>query len=283
MVQPESKPIFFTSKYQETIDWKDKVSFSDEILLISFAPNGRSMPNSPFGSFYVTQPLSFDEFQRKVDEIESRFRSMNVPELMIIHPPSYYKDFVNPEWLQDTGFINQYGEFNQAIDLNGPVELHKMQVRKLEKLSTSEWNIEKIEFADFKKLHDFISMCRRYQNLVINIEWEKLNLLKNTFPEQYEGWVIKKDNEWASALITVRVSSEVMYYYLPATLPRFKKDSPMVALLDHVTKSARKLGFKFLDLGISSLNGEKQAGLYVFKERMGAKEFERITFTKRLY
>ena len=56
----------------------------------------------------------------------------------------------------------------------------------------------------------------------------------------------------------------------------------MVLLMVSLMESLTSKGAKLLDLGLSSIDGKKQSGLYAFKKRMGAKETASLVYEKDL-
>jgi hypothetical protein len=154
-----------------------------------------------------------------------------------------------------------------------------MELRKLHRLKNQNCTIEQTQ--DFKQFFDFLSSCRSEQGLAINIDYPTLTALKLAFPNNFEIWIVKKDHKWISAVLMTKVCNGIWYYYLPGTLNAFKSLSPMVLLLDHLINHYKKTS-DIIDLGVSSIQGEKQTGLYQFKKHMGAQDMEKITFQKRL-
>ncbi len=59
-------------------------------------------------------------------------------------------------------------------------------------------------------------------------------------------------------------------------------ESPMVFLIVSMANWCKERNIDFLDLGISSIEGQLQQGLYDFKKRMGAIDAEKWTFELEL-
>jgi lipid II:glycine glycyltransferase (peptidoglycan interpeptide bridge formation enzyme) len=77
-------------------------------------------------------------------------------------------------------------------------------------------------------------------------------------------------------------SDNSLYYFLPATGVDFLSESPMVFLIVAMANWCKERNIQFLDLGISSVEGHLQQGLYDFKKRMGAKDSEKWTLEQSL-
>ncbi|MEM9897232.1 MAG: GNAT family N-acetyltransferase, partial [Bacteroidota bacterium] len=83
----------------------------------------------------------------------------------------------------------------------------------------------------------------------------------------------------SAACISVRVTSKIAYYFLPGTSPLFRSHSPMVLLIAGMVAYYKEQNLQFLDLGVSSIQGKPQETLRLFKQRMGAQECLKSTFT----
>ncbi|MEM7298951.1 MAG: GNAT family N-acetyltransferase, partial [Bacteroidota bacterium] len=120
------------------------------------------------------------------------------------------------------------------------------------------------------------------QGLQINISWSLLNTLAKKMPTTYECFGVFRGDKISAICIAVNFTNEVAYYYLPGTSPMFRNQSPMVLLIAGMVDYYRKKGFRYLDLGLSSVQGQAQETLRLFKERMGAEETDKPTFIKSI-
>ncbi|MEO9474927.1 MAG: GNAT family N-acetyltransferase [Cyclobacteriaceae bacterium] len=227
-----------------------------------------SIPFSPFGGIKIKKTVSLADFHCYMDDLTKRLKGLAVNQITLKPPPEYYTDFVPLTWLDQHGFETGFTDTNQFVDLKKTIELHQMQKRKLRQ--AHGFNIRKCSFEEFPVIHQFIADCRESQNLTINISLKKLQNLVEQFPDKYEAFVAEYNGQIASAVIMAYPTAEVAYYYLPATHPDFKKDSPMVPLLNHLYQHCKNLGYLYFDLGISSIEGAVQSSLALFKTRMGA-------------
>lgn len=281
----EPGPLFYSNSYLIHQEYEHLVRFSSvgegygiHIVLDIQHKKAISLPKTLFGSFW-SQRISFDQFVEFEIRICDMLRKAGIKAVEIIHPSSIIPTYVPSSWLVKVGYARLYEEINQHIDLTGAIEVHPMELRKLNR-NESRFSID--QSTDFSMLHDFIRQCRLEQGLEINIEKNTLLNLIQSNPDRYLGFTVKDDDMVISALIAVIISPEVVYYYLPATRKAYRSSSPMVSLMDYIYRYFKTTGFKTLDLGISSKRGIPQQGLYEFKKRMGARETSKKVFIKEL-
>ena len=156
-----------------------------------------------------------------------------------------------------------------------------MQQRRIRKCLKAGFVFEQI--SDVNKLesvYEFLAECRDQQGLKINISKDLFMESFLRLPEQYKAFAIfTSDRQMIAATVTLKVTEEIIYNYLPGSLKEFNDYSPMAFLLIELIKIFNENGFNYLDLGISSINGKPQEGLAVFKDRMGAIRSEKLTFS----
>ncbi|MEQ9404276.1 MAG: GNAT family N-acetyltransferase [Cyclobacteriaceae bacterium] len=220
-----------------------------------------------------------DQFLSLIDEIKIDLSSKGIEALQIKQPPGCYTDFVPREFFQFAGFEEKHADINQQIELKSNWEqtIHTMQKRKLDSLKAENFEFRKMENEELETAHKFIDVCRQAQDLKINISYELLRQLTDS-TDAYDIFGVFREGKISSLCIAVRVTDKVAYYYLPATSPMFRSQSPMVMLIAGMVDYYCKLNYDFLDLGISSVEGKAQESLRIFKERMGASQSEKSTW-----
>lgn len=241
----------------------------------------QSLPGSPFGGLF-SPSLTQKSFLNFFSRMEKTLKETGVKKITLTQPPFYYSGFGENGWLAQAGYAQEIVEINQYIPMDGRLidKLHSMQRRKLK--PKKPLTFESAGLKDIPEIHRFIAACRQLQGLIINITVERLMALFETFPDRYQAYVVRLEGKIISALIVSIPVQDIVYYFLPATHPDFKKLSPMVPLMTHVFDLYAGNGFSYMDLGISSIRGNPQEGLMKFKERMGALNTSRITWSRLL-
>ena len=239
-----------------------------------------SIPRSPFGSFFSGKKSDQNAFSQFLDAVKKDLKSRNIKKLTIYHPPSIYAGFVSEKWLRHTGFKKDFSDINQHICLNSTWKegIHKMQARKIEFLAQEGFEFRQIGAEKIDIVYQFILACRQVQGLNINISLALLQKLSDT-TQAYHLFGVFRENNMSSVCVSVKITDKIAYYYLPATSPTFKSHSPMVLLIAGMVGHYRSRGFEYLDMGMSSIRGQPQEGLKVFKERMGARETPKATWS----
>jgi hypothetical protein len=227
-----------------------------------------SLPQGLFGSIVrKKRTVSFPAFEAFWREVHDGLAAHEINRAEIIHPPDIYGGYVPFAWLGEVGFSRMYADINHHIPLKD-FHLHKMEEKKLKQLAKLKFKTEKLPATELKATYDFLNDCREEKGLKLNVSYDRLSALFEAFPDRYDIFMAYLDGAPASAVVTIEVASDVVYYFLPGTLESAKQHSPMVGLLAEIVKHFSK-SHTYLDLGVSSVEGKPQEGLITFKERMG--------------
>ncbi len=278
----QKAPLYFRSEYLKLQDYDHIVitKAGDHIFSI-FEIQGKeavSLPGSPFGSFYLSreidEKLLIDFHRSTIEEL----KRLGVFKVQITHPPSFYDGFIPIQVFRKLGYMTLFEDHNQWIDLKKPIRYHKMETRKLGKLRDG-CLIREMRHEEIPDFYEYIRKAREEKGLKINLSLNLFQSLVETFPSNYDGWIIERNGKVISEVLMVKVTSEIVYYFLPATCIEDKQYSPMTTLIDHVIHHYQDRNFKYLDMGVSSIGGVKQESLFDYKERMGASSTPKLTMS----
>lgn len=155
--------------------------------------------------------------------------------------------------------------------------------RRLRKCREAGFRADHWPLPNIARVVAFLEETRRQQGYALTLLTERLTSLLQTFPEQFVVFTVRDDAQLAALTVAVRVRSDILYNFLPASPLVYRPFSPMVMLLDEVVAYCRRQNIRVLDLG-TSLDGDHQpkASLMRFKRNLGAQESPKPIFEKRL-
>ncbi|WP_420581982.1 GNAT family N-acetyltransferase [Reichenbachiella sp.] len=268
------KPIAFEWKDSEC---KINITFSVEDDLAI------SLPKAPYSGFSIENSPSQNTINKIVAELRKKLLEKGVKKAIIRQRPVFQPNPVY-QLLHDALILHEFEytqEINQFVSLDQELErkLHIMQLRKIKKCQHAELTFQKEPSDRVEEVHAFLAKCRIQQGLNINIDNHALEELFLQLPLNYECYTIRnKENEIMASTILVIVNSQVVYNYLPGFDRNFKSLSPLSFLLYQLYELLRNRNFQIFDLGISSIQGNIQKGLFEYKKRMGAQCSDRFIY-----
>ena len=126
-----------------------------------------------------------------------------------------------------------------------------------------------------------LANARSRKNIPLSLSLPAIEELFKKFPKNFFLFGILDAQILIAACVGVKINERILYYFLPADHPNYLTDSPSVMLIEQLGEWAKLRGFKLLDLGISSVNGVLNEGLYQFKQKLGGIESEKVVFLKQ--
>lgn len=235
-----------------------------------------------YGGFYPM--VSKDEWQPLLPSIIEYAKAKSLSNIIVKLAPSFLLS--EDELLIWNNFSFQIinKEVNQYITVtNQPLLnlVHEQEKRKLKKVP--DFNIElNSSRVNMNQRWDVLVAARLDKNYPITISKEALFELNQNLESHYTFIDCFKEDKLIAFAIAVHVSDEVLYYYLPATLPEYQFLSPSVYIIDKMYELAQSKNCQYLDLGISSDKGILNTGLFQFKKNMGALSSESLTLELNL-
>lgn len=244
--------------------------------------------SAPFGSIEFSPDISEDVLIDFFDYVDNALKGMGIRKIVIKH----YASFQAPHTVNKikksfklSGFKILETNINHHLIVDShsfTYGIHPMEKRRLNKCKKAGMIIRNTEWDELMNIYEFIASCRAEKQLEINISREDFLKAFSKFPEQYRVFTGLINGKIAAATVIVKVNKEIIYNYLPAFSKAFNTYSPLVMLMEGVYNYAQKNGYKFIDLGVSSIGGIRQEGLIYFKEMIGGVMSEKITFIKAL-
>jgi hypothetical protein len=267
----KERSIFYHPTYLKIQEHENLKVFETEDFHVVFSiakDLAVSLPQGLFGAVVKKQrAIDFQAFEVFWKEVRDELAKAGVTRAELIQPPDIYQGFVQTQWLMEVGFSPMYEDITHHIRFRD-FELHKMEQKKLDKLSELKFSVRQLDVDGLHEAYDLLEACREEKGLKLNVTLERLEALFHAFPDSYEIFIGYLNQKPSCAVITLKVAPKIVYYFLPGTLKAARAKSPMVGLLDHIVQHYATT-HQYLDLGISSIEGLPQNGLIAFKERMG--------------
>jgi hypothetical protein len=243
---------------------------------------------APFGSFTIIPGLNFEVFHAFLEFIIKYLKDAGICRIVIKHFPRFYDPGTSESIITSLGL---FGFHINTVDINHFIDvssspfssrIHHMEVRKLNKCRKSGMLINVYQNTEVEKLFRYIESFRKARKIPVNIDLSTLKVLSDRFPENYTLYSVSMNKEIIAATVIVKVNDQVLYNFLPSHNDTYNNYSPMVFLMEGIYTNAALHQYKYIDLGVSSIDGIAQPGLIKFKERLGASSNGKFTFIKEI-
>jgi len=248
----------------------------------------RSPYKAPFASIFLFEDIEFSIIRSFIRLIVKYLKQQKIKKIYLKHYPNFYS-FLNAEKLLTALLFERFeitktdiNHYLKISDNTFESSVHHMQRRRINKCIRLNYNFTVHSNNEIKYLFKKICEFRRQKNIPVNITPREIEKLASMFPDHYKFFSISDKERIIATTCIVKVNSETLYNFLPASDEEYKTSSPMVFLIKNIYEYAQKNHFQFLDLGISSINNRPQYTLINFKERIGGITGVKFTFEKNV-
>lgn len=198
------------------------------------------------------------------------------------YQPSVY--LVLKTALMQAGFTILIQEVNQHLALTPLAMAERFapnQVRRLKKCKLKGYQFRELPIVFLSDYFSLLTNARSRKNIPLSLSLKEIEELFKKFPKNFFLFGILDARILIAACVGVKVNERILYYFLPADHPNYLTDSPSVMLIEQLGEWAKNQEIEILDLGISSVNGLINQGLYQFKQKLGSIETEKVVFLKQ--
>jgi hypothetical protein len=237
-----------------------------------------------FGGFEFAYTLPDSVLHTFLDYLEKWIKSRGLSGLSFPQAPHSH----NPEQAQrfatllvSRGYSLQHRELNQHLPIDErPFDshLHRTAKRRLQQCYRAGLKFELLDSQSLPAFHQLLTLARERKGRGVSLSLPALQTLFQTLPSDFLLIGVLAQAQLVAACVVVRLNARALYYFLPADSAEYLAVSPAVMLIEGLYKYAQKSGYELLDLGISSLNGQLNHGLWAFKNRLGAIDTPRDTW-----
>jgi len=151
--------------------------------------------------------------------------------------------------------------------------------KRLRAFSDRGGEIRRAQGFELRAAHSLLVENRVRRGVNLSVDEEKFVGLLTNLPESYTCWLALVGQEILGVAYTVEVSSHSTYVLFWGDSPAGRSVSVVASLCARLQMVALAEGKEFLDLGISSENGNVDEGLFNFKRNLGASTFPQARIT----
>ena len=268
-------PVFFSKQYLDLFPFLTCFDFQNyrifgEIKFDTLYSPGRAT----FGGFSKLQEYIEEESDKSFLLHEFFKNYPNFSKVIIYFPPTgLYKSIVSQNEL--ISYKNQkivVEDINQYINISRTFlsSYSKGNRKKVNQFFSRGGFIKKVGTNEIKDVYNILERNRANRGVVLSMSLEILKEKVASLPNNYEIFLAALNNEFVAAAVVVNIDDIHRYVLFWGDLPESRSTSPIASLATHIIDESLQRNFKILDLGISSVDGILDEGLYRFKKNLGA-------------
>ena len=281
-------PIFWDSKFARFQDYNltEIITSNGRKFLVNYQlhKDKISIPGRmTFGGFFPADQNAVT--QNEITEVMKIFDSQYASGCNLAWklPPSYfYRDIFDCQQEPPHSV-----KFSETIDINQHLEICNWKIQKMSKGNQKKYRQalkskiihKRATSEDVSKCYEVLSDNRASIGVEVSMsKLEMYNSLEN-FPDKYHMTYLELYGAVVAMSFTIDVAPKVRYVLYWADNLQFRNFSPIVLLCERLIEQANIDKIDVLDLGISSVYGTLNEGLYLFKQNLGAISCVKRTLT----
>jgi len=243
----------------------------------------------PFGGIEVSRKLSEDNITEFLQEVEQALKDSGITGIRLHQAPSAYFDHgtVSKSLLNEGYEVIQHRVFH-FIEVNESGlfhRMHKMEQRKIKKCIDAGAEFKELKKSKKVQAFEWIDRFRTLGYKPPSMTWTDLTDLNKRNPKMYKVFGVFMDGHMLAATVVVIVNKKIAYHFMPAShvdFQDYRKFSPMVFLVENLYKWCQENSIVTLDLGTSYVEMKMKTSLAQFKENIGGKPSEGLSWQKTL-
>lgn len=277
----EKKHYYWVDADQHTVHAHIAFTLVDEI---AYSPH-----QLPFGGIEASieiQQLALVEF---LSQVESSLKNLGVKNIRIHQAPNaYFSQSTINDVLITRGYDIIQDRVFHTITVDDTAlfdRMHKMEHRKIKKCRDAGAVFKELKKSDKVSAFQWIERFRTLDYKPPSMSWIDLRDVNQRNPKLYKVFGVFIDGHLVAATVLVIVNKQSVYHFLPAShvdFPGYKQFSPMVFLVNELYKWCQSNSIKTLDLGTSYVDMKMKTTLAKFKENIGGKPSEALSWQKTL-
>lgn len=243
---------------------------------------------APFGSFETIPDLSLALTETFAKTVLDYLQKLGAKEITIKHYPFCYAENQSALVVNSLLYLNlqvSLSQVNHHLPVSAmPFEklLHASEKRRLQKCRKHQFTFQQEEASFLPEGYAFIKACRQEKNKPLSLSETQLETLFKHFPDRYLIFSVRRGQEITAITVAVKVRSDVLLTFYPASPYAFNDFSPAVMLNEGLYKYCQKNEIWTLDYGISGVKEDPHYSLMHFKEQLGGLPSLKLTFTGQL-
>ncbi|MCF7809533.1 GNAT family N-acetyltransferase [bacterium] len=248
-----------------------------------------SHPGASYGGPAWSKGLRYHHLESLITALVEYAKTQNFGRIRMTPPPAIY-NLIPEETLRFAlmrhGFKIVRSELTQAVKLDFDedqlidqmVNKTRTAYRKAVKEGLQFRIIEKPTQAEFDRFNEILVENRAGLGVVPAHSREEIEKLHNLVPDKLMMAVIEHHGRMVSVIWNFICNKSTVLEFYMAHIADAQILRPVTFLTYHTLLWAKRKGFKWLDFGISSIDGEPTWGLMKYKENFQAKHFMRLTY-----
>jgi hypothetical protein len=243
--------------------------------------------SAPFGGFnFVSEDIKLSQIQEALLALDNWMVEKGFQNITLSLPPffynqNYFTKLSNSFFL--AGYSLLYQDINYQFQTSKADEKYEELIWKnarknLRKSNSFKLTFEKLEEKNGETAYEAIRINRMEKNIPLRMTWDQVRETSKLI--QTDFFVVKTEELILAGAVVFYVTPDIVQVIYWGDLPAYSEFKTMNYLSYNIFIYYKKLGVKYVDIGISTELSVPNHGLCEFKESIGCDLSLKFTFSK---
>jgi hypothetical protein len=286
-------PLFWSNRFKEihgleNVDFEIDLDNNNKVFRVSIKrdiekKNYRIPGSITFGGFWPLDRscISLDEYRILYNRLKSINNNYQLQEIKL--PPEYFY----PEIFKNQkDYLLEFTQLKFIYEVNNHIELRNWSEskmshgnkKKVRQFAKKFGIVREAEANEYEKCIDVLIQNRNNIGIKLSLTKEEILKLLSDLPQHYFIYMAEIGSNICAVAFIVTLDDSTNYVLYWGDSPEFRHLSPVTSLFLELVRISTFTNKLYLDLGISSLNGEINEGLYRYKKNLGSEDSKKYIF-----
>jgi len=235
----------------------------------------RSPRRGTFGGFEFGRNLRLETIEAFVEHVEGELKANGASKIEIRDSPAIFepaKSALLANILHRRGYVPTTLDLDYFLFIDqDPIweKLKPSRRQRIHRCRRDGISARTLEASAFGQAYDVIVENRKFRGFPISMSFESLEQMREVFPDRVFAFGAFKGESMIASSICMEVNPSVFYVFYWGDLPGYEKFSPVTLLAEYIYDFAQGRGFKLIDFGTATKDGDPIYGLINFKKEIG--------------
>lgn len=240
-----------------------------------------------FGALFFTDrtlPLAANDFF--LDCIETRLQQEGAKEISMVLPPqAYYPEMTSVlvNLLLRKGYKLTRHELNYSrviTDEDFLSSVNKGNRKNIRRAAKRGFVFQRMTPVEIGGAYEIIAENRERRDYPITMTLEQIEVMLQAIPGSLVPFSVTDGSKMIAASICIAVDQAVLYVFYWGEIDGYQNPSPIPFLAQGLYSHCQENGFRLMDVGTATVEGNPNHGLIRFKRSLGLAESLKLTFSK---
>lgn len=228
-----------------------------------------------FGSIDLLDTVPKDALSEFLQDVRADLVGQAIDTITISEPALCYP---NAEFFEScllsSGYVVIGSELNQHLEVRAQTFgdlIRRSELSKLKIAMGSGFRHTLVGIEQLPEIYKLIVQTHERKGYPVSLSYDELASVIKDFSERYLLFCLYDEEILIAATVSILVTDKVMYNFYHGDNSSYRSKSPLVMLIGEIYAYCQTHQIEILDLGISTVNGKLNKGLFDFKKHLGCK------------